>query len=318
MAHTLLDDQALAWLVRLNSGHLAEHEQQEFWDWLQTSAAHQAAYIRAETLWQKADIVATLKTTQPVTSAFTLWPNWALACGILVMVMAASFFALHTSATHYQLATAVGEQRQVTLEDGTRVILNTNSQLDVTYTGTQRVATLTRGEVYFDVQANPQRPFDVLTRFGMVRVLGTHFSVNQQPDDATITVAEGRVALGKLPGDTGAFAALIELQTNQQLSLQQAYAGEAPVALNAKSALAWRDRQLVFQKQKLARVVNELNRYFNSKITLADPSLEDLEITAVIQLSDLNTTLSALCQPLQLRAQFDADGRAVQLIALPR
>ncbi|MEY4590422.1 MAG: hypothetical protein RL497_2498 [Pseudomonadota bacterium] len=346
--HTLLDDQALAWLVRLNSGApLPKAQEDAFLAWLQASSAHQAAYIRAEHLWQQADIVDTLtrsanantsnpalartnKTQKPALAwpfgngawpfGNMVWPfgnwsgNWAAAYCALFIIIAIGVFTLRTSPTRYHLVSAVGEQRQVTLEDGSQLLLNTNSQVDVEYTQGRRIANLIRGEVYFDVQSNPQRPFDVLTEFGMVRVVGTHFSVRQQQSDATVTVLEGRVALGKKPTSKQEFSALVELNNNQQLSLQQAHNGDNPKPLNAKTALAWRDKQLVYQKQKLALVVSELNRYFAVKISLSDAAMGDKDITAVIQLGDLKTTLAALCQPLNLHAQYAANNREVILI----
>ncbi|RZA09090.1 MAG: FecR family protein [Moraxellaceae bacterium] len=323
-----LDEQALEWLVKLNSGQVSAAQEQAFFEWLHTSTAHQAAYLRAENLWQQGDIVEKLTSTeasaetqkldaQPRTSyrpnRQLVFGNWAIASCALLVIATIGFITLSPSPTHYHLVSAIGEQRQITLEDGTQLLLNTNSELDVEYSGKHRTATLQRGEVYFGVHPDAQRPFNVITRFGMVRVLGTHFSVHQRSDDAVITVLEGRVALGKKPTSDQHFSPVVELHANERLSLQQAQHGGLPNAINAKSALAWRDKQLVYQKQKLALVIEELNRYFAVKITLSDTATGERDITAVIQLGELEATLNALCQPLNLKAQFTADRREVLL-----
>ncbi|HEY6529794.1 MAG TPA: FecR family protein [Cellvibrionaceae bacterium] len=324
-----LDDQALEWLVKLNSGQVSAAQEQAFFDWLHKSTAHQSAYLRAENLWQQADIVE--KLTDATASVHTqesaalprkfhkstrqfAYGNWAIACCALFVIFTIGFITLAPSPTHYHLVSAIGEQRQITLEDGTQLLLNTNSELDVEYSDDHRLARLQRGEVYFDVHPNAQRPFDVLTNSGTVRVLGTHFAVHQQAKDAIVIVLEGRVALGKTPKSTREFSPIVELHANEQLSLQQAYNGNHPHAINAKSALAWRDKQLVYQKQKLALVIEELNRYFAVKIALPNKAIGERDITAVIQLGELEATLNALCQPLNLKAQFAPNRHEVLLI----
>ena len=93
------------------------------------------------------------------------------------------------------------------------------------------------------------------THQGMVRVLGTHFAVQQQAADTLVTVLEGRVALGPATNAEQVFNPLVELRPNQQLSLQEAQQGVHPHAVNAKAALAWRDKQLVVVKTTLGRGV---------------------------------------------------------------
>lgn len=326
---THLDDEALNWLVKLTSGQVSAADEQAFFDWLHRSTAHQAAYVRAEQLWTHAAVIATVpldstaaSTHHPSTSnpkparkppSKLLLGNWAIACCALVAVVTLGFLTRQPSSTHYHLTSALGEQRQISLEDGTQLVLNTDSQLEVDYSQDRRRARLVRGEAYFDVQPNPARPFDVETDFGMVRVLGTHFAVHRQATDTLVTVLEGRVALGQIPSAPDTFAALAELKPNQQLSLQQASQGLRPQAVNAKTALSWREKQLIFQKQPLARVVDELQRYYPIEINLAASALGEREITAVIYLGALDTTLAALCQPLKLSPQFSADRTRVTL-----
>ncbi|HNG61603.1 MAG TPA: FecR domain-containing protein, partial [Cellvibrionaceae bacterium] len=239
--------------------------------------------------------------------------NWAIAVCALLAVVALGLFSGPSSSSHTHWVSAIGEQKQIRLEDGTQILLNTNSQLEVDFSRDHRLARLVRGEAYFDVHPNPARPFDVETMQGMVRVLGTHFSVQQQAADTLVTVLEGRVALGAAAAPEQPFKALVELLPNQQLSLQQAATGSAPRTINAKAALAWRDKQLVAQKQPLVEVVEELERYYPVNIDLAEPALGAREVTAVIQISALDVTLAALCRPLNLIPQYSPDRTRVTL-----
>lgn len=332
-----LDDEALAWLVKLNSGGVSAPEEQAFFDWLQRSTAHQAAYLRAEQLWEQAAILNSLPVSSSTDSSTLATPkphkkpkrpayaapsklllgNWAIALGALIAVVALGFFNGPRNSTHTNWVSAIGEQRQISLQDGTRIVLNTNSHLEVDYSRNHRRARLVRGEAYFDVHPNPERPFDVETTHGMVRVLGTHFAVQQQTSDTLVTVLEGRVALGTAVSAEQPFNPLVELRPNQQLSMQAAYQGAHPHAINAKAALAWRDKQLVVQKQTLASVLEELKRYYPIAIHLADPALGEREITAVLQIGALDSTLAALCQPLHLSPQYSEDRTSVTLKPSP-
>ena len=328
---SVADDQALAWLVKLNSGRVSAAEEQAFFAWLHSSTAHQAAYLRAEKLWEQSSVLATLPldshkqpTQQPASRlkpkpstyklpSKLLLGNWAIAVCALLAVVALGLFSGPSSSSHTHWVSAIGEQKQIRLEDGTQILLNTNSQLEVDFSRDHRLARLVRGEAYFDVHPNPARPFDVETMQGMVRVLGTHFSVQQQAADTLVTVLEGRVALGAAAAPEQPFKALVELLPNQQLSLQQAATGSAPRTINAKAALAWRDKQLVAQKQPLVEVVEELERYYPVNIDLAEPALGAREVTAVIQISALDVTLAALCRPLNLIPQYSPDRTRVTL-----
>lgn len=332
---TQIDDEALVWITKLNSGNVTQTLEQEFFAWLNTSDSHQAAYIRAEALWQRGAVITQLCPSDhactdraaKICSASKQSPSskkafkthskpiipWAVAACALAAVVA-GYFMLPTQTQRQHLVSAIGEQKEYFLEDGSRIILNTNTELDIELTHTTRKANLLRGEVYFDVQPNPKRPFDVHTNTGMVRVLGTHFSVRQLPTDVRVTVEEGLVALGaNTPQQT--FTPWVQLKTNQQLSFKQAQAGESAQTISSQSVLAWRNKQLVFKKQPLAAAIDELMRYYDVTIQIDDPAIQAKEITAVIQLHDLTNMLGALCQPLNLQAEFSTDKRIVRLTA---
>ncbi|MES2672932.1 MAG: FecR domain-containing protein [Pseudomonadota bacterium] len=315
------EDAAIAWLARLNSASLTEVQEQEFVQWLAASPLHQAAYIKAEDLWQRGEVLARVQNTQKISWwQFTSWQQsakgWAFACSCLLAVSFSLFVYLNPHSNTYSYQTAIGEQQDIKLEDGTHIILNTNSKLDVEFNRKKRTAYLTQGEVFFAVKKDG-RQFDIVTQFGVVRVVGTRFSVRTLMTDAIVTVAEGRVALGKAIGSGEEFVPSIVLQANERLSLETARAGETPEKVNANAALAWQKKQLVFKGQRLNDVIAELGRYFPETIRLAEASQGDKEITAVIQLTDLKTTLNTLAQSLNMSLEFDPSGKLITLVPTP-
>jgi transmembrane sensor len=310
------ENDAITWLTKLNSPQLTSAQEQEFMQWLESSPLHQAAYIKAEQLWERGAVLARL----PEASKTSMWQfeywgistkGFAVACSFLLIAML-GLFSFLTKTSHVTYQTAMGEVRDVQLQDGSHITINTNSQLSVELSRKKRIVYLTQGEVFFDVKKDG-RPFEVVTQFGVVRVVGTRFSVYQLAADAMVTVAEGRVALGKALKFEDEFVPAIVLQADQRLSLQSARSGKPAESVKATAALAWRKKQLVFKGERLSEIIIELARYFPETIVLATPELGDKEITAVIQLSDLKTTLQALSQSLNIEAKFDASGRSVTL-----
>lgn len=311
---TLIENQAIFWLAKLNSSNVTQEQEEEFFAWLNKSPLHQAAYIKAEDLWERGDVLQRL----PEKAKGDLrdqWQGWAAACASLVLVVFAFFFVTADKSTHYEYQTAVGEQKDVQLEDGSHLTLNTNSKIHLSLNSKSRTATLVQGEIFFDVAADKSRPFDVMTKSGVVRVVGTHFSIRELADDTLVTVIEGRVALGHHKNDEKEFVPTALLQANQRLNFNGLKTGAVPENLDAARELSWRNKQLIYKGRLLGDVIADLNRYFPVVITLADPSLSSHEITAVIRLTDLHTTLQALTQPLGLSVDVDPAGTKVTLRA---
>lgn len=301
---------AIEWLARLNGANLSEQQEQAFFAWLAESPLHQAAYLEAEQLWQRGEVLARV---QPRATAFWpkfAWPALATAC---VLVLALVLVPLINNPTDVLYQTAIGEQKKIQLEDGSTIELNTASRVRVSFSRDQRVVQLEQGEVFFEVTKNTDRPFNVFTQNGQVRVVGTRFSVRQLQGDALVSVQEGTVALGVASHDPDTFVPGSLLNANQQQTLTAAINGESPQVLDTASALAWRKRMLVFNGQSLAAVIVELQRYFPVVIELENKQLADTQVTAVIRLQDLRTTLSVLEGSLGLRTEYDDAGKKVVL-----
>jgi transmembrane sensor len=308
------EDFAIEWLVKLNSSQLSQEQEADFFRWLDSSSSNQNAYIKAEELWQRGGVLSLLKEPE-ARPRWTLqsWQGFAVACSFILVVAVAAFVNLSLRIDNYSFQTAVGEQKEFELEDGSHIILNTDSRIRLQFARHLRSATIESGEVFFDIETDHQRPFEVSTKFGKVKVLGTRFSVYQSASDAVITVLEGKVAIN--PSDEGRQgpASAVTLTANQRSSFLSLERGELPEQLNAVAKLAWRQKQLVFRGERLEEVVKDLNRYYSQTIELDGATLNDREVTAVIRLSDLRSTVQALADSLGLRAEYDSSGSTITL-----
>jgi transmembrane sensor len=188
--------------------------------------------------------------------------------------------------------TAVGEQAAIALPDGSSFDLNTNSRVRVDYSKRTRVVLLERGEAYFKVAHDTQRPFWVHAGNSWVRAVGTAFNVYLRPSGAEVTVSEGTVKVVSAASDEGPPNLTAEAKTaasataGQQVDVR----GRAEVIHELDPSqisrlLAWRKSSLYFQDQPLGDVVNELMRYTTLKIEISDESLRNLPVGGTFQTS---------------------------------
>lgn len=320
-----LEQTASNWLVKLQSPELSEAQEKAFFAWLEASPMHQAAYIRAEQIWERGQVLQQLqepKHNNVVHVNFRRWSYMAAAACVLCFVfLGVKFYSGATNSDFNALyATNHGEQQTLTLNDGSELILNTNTSIEVSLSDGHRKVTLHKGEVFFKVAKDPQRPFDVLADTGSVRVLGTQFSVYHSTKDTTVTVLEGLVglraekSLEKKPDkDEASFKADVTLSADQQLSLREAANKLSPRKVDAKTALSWRSKSLIFRGEALEDVIASLNRYFDKQLILGDPELANMEVIAVVQISDFENALATLEQSLQLQSHQADNGQSVTL-----
>jgi transmembrane sensor len=176
------------------------------------------------------------------------------------------------------------------MPDGSSFDLNTNSRIWVDYSQRQRVIRLERGEAFFKVAHDTQRPFWVRAGDYWVRAVGTAFNVYLRPTGVEVTVSEGTVnvvnATANQSPPTGPALTAAAVTAGEQADAR----GRAEVIRELNSAqlnrlLAWRKSSLYFQDQPLGEVVNELMRYTTLKIEISDDGLRQLPVGGTFQTS---------------------------------
>lgn len=193
--------------------------------------------------------------------------------------------------------TEIGEQRSVLLDDGSVIMLNTSSQIEVKYSDGRRFIRLVRGEALFDVAHDPHRPFDVDTGKAVVRAVGTRFNVDRRAHRTTVSVVEGKVQViaeeaprapqSQANGSVSTTAPTTEFLTEaQQLVVTDLGMGPPEAIADIVPVTAWTKRQLVFENQPLGDVAAEFNRYNRQHILIQSPQLRTQSVTGVFQAND--------------------------------
>lgn len=200
-----------------------------------------------------------------------------------------------------RFATAIGERRAVLLGDGSKLLLDSGSRVDVSWRLRSREASV-HGQVLFDVSPAVYRPFVVSAGLTKVEVLGTLFNVRRLDDDQVrVTLARGWVqvaAAGQTP---------VRLTPGQQVD---AIGGRLlPVTqADATKAMAWKQGRIVFEQTPLAEAVALLRHYRKAAIRLDDPSLAALKLSGVFDAHDVDRLLALLPSILPVSVQQQGDG----------
>ncbi|TRX73699.1 FecR family protein [Pseudomonas mangiferae] len=289
-----LAEEALAWLVRLQDEAASAADRAAFAAWLETSADHRAAWQRAQRLWRRLDDLAPHlappPSAQPVRRTRRRRSLLAAAACLLLALGVGSMLRTGVLADY---RSGVGEHRHLTLADGSRIELGSDSALSVDFSADRRRIHLYRGEAYFEVSPDPARPFVVDAGPLRGRALGTAFAVRRDGDQASLTVTEHQVAVE-------AGAAHDTLGRGQQVRYDDAGLHPAePVDL--RRALAWRRDRLVFVEAPLVDVLAELQRYRHGRILVTDPALARQPVTAVFRTDDPDAALRTIARVLPVR-----------------
>jgi len=200
-----------------------------------------------------------------------------IAATVACALVGGAYVWVSQSSTQY--ATVVGEQHSSKLEDGSLLVLNTDSKVKVRYTSSQRDLQLLQGEALFDVADDSRRPFVVEAGDVAVRALGTRFDVYRHDLITDISVAQGAVQIS-----AGARTSA-RVNAGEQAQVD---GGRITIRGNANiaAALAWRERKLIFEDMPLPAVVKELNRYNRGKVVLVGDVGEGKRVSATFENDD--------------------------------
>ncbi|MDH0302655.1 MULTISPECIES: FecR family protein [unclassified Pseudomonas] len=292
--------EATAWYYRLQAQDVTPAERQAFVAWQAQGAAHAQAWEEVigllGALQAPARHLCEQQQAQWRAPRRRAWTQLAGAAAAVVMVGLLISQTPWLDRWRADYSTSTGESRSVQLEDGSRIQLNTDSALQVELTAGERRVRLLRGEAWFEVTRDTARPFVVRSGDGLVRVLGTRFSVAHADGQTRV-----QLALGKVEVRAGG-AAQVLLQPGQAVE----YTASGPGAVHAfepSRAFAWRERQLVFSQQPLAEVVAELNRYWPGQTLVLGDTLRQRKVSGVFDIDKPDAVLKALSHTLGVQAQ---------------
>lgn len=305
-------DEAAEWVVRVTAADVSHEDKREFIAWLKRSPVHLGEYLRMERTWadlgtvdaaHRVDLAELLAGDDSNVVELGIAGNIAerpdsgassrarprvrgmvaaLAASVLLALVGAFWF--HTQFAN-RFTTGVGEQRTVKLDDGSTVVLNTQTALRVNFTAARREVQLLEGEALFNVAKDAARPFRVLSDRAIAQAVGTSFIVRLKEHQTEVTVIEGQVAVARAAheddfGSTQAPQQSVRLSAGGRADVADRAISTATV-VNPSAVTAWRSGRLIFDGETLAEAVAEFNRYNDVQIVLKDSQLSNERLSGV-------------------------------------
>jgi transmembrane sensor len=334
-----IEAQAARWVIRVEATGSDPATRRELDAWFAVSPRHEATYVRVRAGWLKANgfrrmrpldgfVDANLfsrktKRAQGRAHGFAVVAAGAGTAGLIIAVLGWLALAREPARSY---ATEIGEQRHLTLEDGSSLDINTDSQVDVRYSPAQREMEVEHGEALFQVRSDPKRPFTVTAGDAVIEALGTTFAVrlHDQPGElgealTEVMVSEGRVAItgGSAGAGAGAGDRSIGVNANAPhaesapallTAGDRAFVGRGTITVKAigveevSRRLSWRHGQISLLGEGLAEAVREFNRYRVGKILIGDPAIASVQLSGTFPIPEMENFLSALEGPFGIRA----------------
>lgn len=322
-AHLGRLEEATEWWLRLREPNVTPDVIAEWMLWCEAAAANKEAFASIQSLWHQAKS-APLEPVSRVElqAGSSLRPMipWAIAATLILTTWVCLPWLEQGISRRMDndvaIATQVGTNREIVLPDGSLATLGGATALTISYTTERRNVALNSGEAFFDVRAEPSRPFVVQTPSGNVAAVGTAFDVRTDGRTLRVTVSDGSVEIdsGAAVTDPAKHAAPLWLHAGQQAVARP---NDVPVtsSIDPHLATAWTTGTLKFIDEPLDSVVAAVNRYSPTRIEIRGGDLDNMRYTGTVVSGRVTEWLAALPNvfPLEVVSQ-DSD----RIILRPR
>ena len=294
-------DQAIDWLVKLRFDRPSAHTEQQFRQWLASHPHNPLAWQRVS---QLGDELAGLPKDL---SRRTLDGSQRQRSSRRDHLKLLSLLAVGGSlgwATREPLglpqmladsSTATGERRQWQVSDGSHILLNTASAIDLHYSAEQRQLELVRGEVSLDSNPNDTRPFYIDTRIGPLTTLNGQLLLRENNQGLLLAVRRGEVTLFPTSASPR--------QVHSGETVQVGANGSVHTVALHSDPWGWTDGVLSVQQMPLGEFVAELARYRPGLLRCA-PEVANLKVSGTYQLADTAQILQLLTRSLPVRVDY--------------
>lgn len=318
-------ERALEWLVELQGDPVPPETMRQWTTWRAAHPDHERAWLRIESVRGALQPIAS-PAGAPIAQAALAPPSSpqrrrALkAMGVLAFAGSATWSVGQYTPWREWTSdhrTGVGERRNLILPDGTRLVLNTGSAIDVRFSSAQRRVVLIAGEILVATahEAGPAaRPFLVETPHGTARALGTEYTVRLLDEATEVSVYQGAVQIRPRQDADHALTLQAGLRANYS-----AHGVTAPGTAE-ESSVAWKDGFIVARGMRLDDFLAELGRYSRDALS-CDPAVAGLRLSGAFPVDKVDKVLAALAATLDVRVDTQQRfwrGRHIRLVPAQR
>jgi transmembrane sensor len=289
--------QAAAWLERRDRADWSDADQAELDAWLAESTENYLFYHRVASAWARSQRLVVLRHPRPqalkenTQSKLRPLLVTAVAISAALAVLAVAGTLLFPSSADHTFVTPIGGHEIITLKDGSSIELNTDTVVRTDIGSDHRIAFIEKGEAFFKIAHDAGHPFTVTANNNKITVLGTRFSVRNEPNRVEVKLVDGKVWF---TSDNGKAAARSALMTPGDVLVATATSLSVAKQTSAELAndLGWRRGLLVFHHSTLADAASEYNRYNIQKIVVADAAAARLTVSGSLPANDTREFLT--------------------------
>ena len=327
--------EACSWIAQLETGDLTPEDFAAFREWMQRSPCHAQEIRKLAHLADDLNILTEM--AGPLEDANRHFseivarrrtPAWRRPAALIASIAALAMIGVGAglyltretpNESALLVATAIGDYQETTLPDGSIIELNSDTQIEIDFERDQRLVRLLRGEAYFEVAEDPDRPFVVIAKDKYVMAVGTAFAIRvfDLKDDLEVTVTEGRVAVSDADVPTLDYA-LASVRLDKPLSPSGSGESAAPLLFlkagqnvivsdrptvapivemsdrDMQRKLSWQEGLFDFSETPLIEVIQEVSRHTSMRIEITDPDLRQLKFGGVFRTGETSALLHAL------------------------
>ncbi len=218
-----------------------------------------------------------------------------IAAALLFIVAAISFFLIPK--TSYN--TDYGITKNLSLKDGTKIVMNANSNLrvDLNADDNQNREVWMDGEAFFEVTSDPEHPFTVHTSRGDIIVVGTKFNVVDTREEFSVYLTEGKI---KFEPNKQYQEESINIDVKKRLIFKEAIKGFELETSNDPNILAWKDKQIICDEMSILELSKEIESYYGVKVVIKQSSLADRELNGTLENQSLEELLFIISETFDL------------------
>jgi transmembrane sensor len=270
--------EAAAWVVRLHADDRSSADEDAFRTWIASKPENARAFEAVTTVW---DLTEGLRPASNLFRPPAVRRRTILA-GLGTVAVAGAGFAVWQEAYAGVYETAVGEQKHITLSDGSKAFLDTDTRIRERFSNQVRTVELDRGRANFQIKPDASRPFVVDAAGQRVLADQTNLDVRRDGNRVSVVLLEGRATVLALAhkepqrfpltrGDRAIMAVNITPHIDRP---------------NLAPLVAWQYGQAMFESETLATAAEEMNRYSMVRLVVNDAAIANLKLSGVYRVGD--------------------------------
>jgi transmembrane sensor len=319
--------EAAQWFARMRSDVRTDDDAVGLEGWLNADPGHRRAYQRLSERWEQYGAFADVRTVQDArrealarcgaTQAHKIIhlltrPAIHIAASVAATLVVAAIVLVNQPTPPAAYQTGIGERQTLTLADGSIIHLNTTTRLWTAFDENERQVVLEKGQAFFDVASDIQRPFRVIAGSATVTAIGTAFEVHRKEREVVVTLVEGQVRVSE-DRDLGEradrpVAPEAQLEAGQRIAFVESVGFSDVKSVDVEPATAWIDGQLIFEDDPLEQALAEVNRYSAQAVRIGDDRLREIRNSGVFRTGSTDTVVEALHDYFGIEVVAEPDG----------